>query len=246
MKSLKNLLEKLRNGEIDIEGALEELKFLPYKDLQHTKIDTHRQFRGGYSEAVFCEGKTKEQIVEILNGYPDDQTVIATRADRETYDYVKKKIDDVIYHEKARIIQLGESRDKGEGIISVVTGGTSDQDVAEECVISAEIMGNQVQRIYDVGMAGVHRLLSNLEKLEKSSVIVVIAGMEGALPGLVSGLVTVPVIGVPTSVGYGVNLNGISPLLTMLNSCAPGLSVVNIDNGYGAAYQASLINRENE
>lgn len=237
-------MEKVENGELGVEDALEELKFLPYKDIEHTKIDTHRELRRGYPEAVLCEGKSKEQILEILQGYPDDQTVIATRADEETYEFVKEDIDDAIYHKKAGIIQVGEGREKEEGVISVVTGGTSDERVAEECAVSAEIMGNKVHRVYDVGMAGVHRIFSNLDRIRDSSAIVVVAGMEGALPGLVSGLVSAPVIGVPTSQGYGTNLGGISPLLTMLNSCSPGLSVVNIDNGYGAAYQASLINGE--
>lgn len=244
MKGLKELLKKVKNGELEIEEALEELKFLPYEDLEHTKIDTHRELRRGYPEAVLCEGKSKEQILEILQGYPDDQTVIATRADEETYGFVKENVEDTIYHEKAGIIQLGKSREKKGGVISVVTGGTSDEQVAEECAVSAEIMGNKVNRIYDVGMAGVHRIFSNLDKIRDSSVIVVVAGMEGALPGLVSGLVSEPVIGVPTSQGYGIHLEGISPLLTMLNSCSPGISVVNIDNGYGAAYQATLINGE--
>lgn len=243
MKGLKELLEKVENGELGVEDALEELKFLPYKDLEHTKIDTHRELRRGYPEAVLCEGKSKEQILEIISGYPDEQTVIGTRADEGTYEIVKENIDNAIYHEKAEIIQVGESRDKKGGTISVVTGGTSDEKVAEECVVSAEIMGNEVHRVYDVGVAGVHRIFSNLDRIRDSSVVVVVAGMEGALPGLVSGLVSVPVIGVPTSEGYGIHLEGISPLLTMLNSCSPGVSVVNIDNGYGAAYQASLINR---
>ncbi|KXA91057.1 1-(5-phosphoribosyl)-5-amino-4-imidazole-carboxylate carboxylase [candidate division MSBL1 archaeon SCGC-AAA259A05] len=244
MEGLKELLKKVKNGELEVEEALKELKFLPYKDLDHTKIDTHRELRRGHPEAILCEGKSNEQILDIISEYPDEQTVIATRADEETYEFVKGKIDNVVYHEKADIIQVGKSREKGEGVISVVTGGTSDEKVAEECAVSAEIMGNEVRRIYDVGMAGVHRIFSNLDKIRESSVVVVIAGMEGALPGLVSGLVSVPVIGVPTSEGYGLYLGGISPLLTMLNSCSPGISVVNIDNGYGAAYQASLINEE--
>lgn len=242
MRGLRNLFEKVRNGELEISDALEELKFLPYKDLGHTKLDTHRKLRRGYPEAVFCKGKSKEQITEILEEFPEDQTVIATKASEALYKHVKSSIDSAIFHERANIIQVGENMEKKEGVISIVSGGTSDERIAEECAVTAEIMGNVVHRIYDVGISGVHRILSYLERLKESSVIVAIAGMEGALPGLISGLVSIPVIGVPTSVGYGTHLGGMAPLLTMLNSCSPGLSVVNVDNGYGAAYLASLIN----
>lgn len=234
-------MEKVKNGEMEIEGALEELKFLPYKDLGHSKLDTHREIRRGFPEAVLCEGKTKKQLLDILKEFPEDQTVIATRASEDAYKYIKNEIDDAVYHKKARIIQIGRSKREREGSISVVSAGTSDEKVAEESAVTAEVMGNEVKRIYDVGISGVHRLLSNLESIRESSATIVAAGMEGALPGLVAGLVSIPVIGVPTSVGYGTNLNGLAPLFTMLNSCAAGVAVVNIDNGYGAAYIASLI-----
>ncbi|MFP4005922.1 MAG: nickel pincer cofactor biosynthesis protein LarB [Candidatus Hadarchaeia archaeon] len=245
MKDLEEILKKVKEGEIEVKQALEELKYLPYKDLGHTKVDTHRELRRGYPEAIYCEGKSKEEIVEIISEYPDDQTVIATRADEETFNHIKKRIGDAIYHEKARIVQVGREKEKTGGPISVVSGGTSDEEIAEEAAVTAEIHGNAVRRFYDVGIAGVHRIISKLKELRESSVVIVVAGMEGALPGLVSGLIPVPVIGVPTSVGYGTHLNGISPLLTMLNSCSPGLAVVNVDNGYGAAYMASLINEVN-
>ncbi|KXA96875.1 1-(5-phosphoribosyl)-5-amino-4-imidazole-carboxylate carboxylase [candidate division MSBL1 archaeon SCGC-AAA259J03] len=241
MEKLRSLLEKVKNGEMEIERALEELKFLPYKDLGHSKLDTHREIRRGFPEAILCEGKTKKQLLDILKEFPEDQTVIATRASEDTYKYIKNEIDDAVYHKKARIIQIGRSKRERKGSISVVSAGTSDEQVAEESAITAEVMGNEVKRIYDVGISGVHRLLLNLESIRESSAAIVAAGMEGALPGLVAGLVSIPVIGVPTSVGYGTNLNGLAPLFTMLNSCAAGVAVVNIDNGYGAAYIASLI-----
>lgn len=239
---MRALLRKVKHGEVGIEEALEELKFLPYKDLGHTKLDTHREIRRGFPEAVLCEGKTKKQVLDILKEFPEGQTVIATKASEETYRYVKREIDDAVYHDRAGIIQIGESREKREGSISVISAGTSDEKIAEESAVTAEAMGNEVKRIYDVGISGVHRILSNLESIRGSSAVIVVAGMEGALPSLVAGLVSIPVIGVPTSVGYGTNLKGLAPLFTMLNSCASGVSVVNIDNGYGAAYIASLIN----
>ncbi|PTD94764.1 nickel pincer cofactor biosynthesis protein LarB [archaeon SCG-AAA382B04] len=241
MEGLKDLLKRVQNGDLEIKEALNELKTLPYKDIGHTKIDTHRKIRRGFPEAIFCENKTKKQILEILKQFPEE-TIIATRASQDIFDYVKKELNDVKYHKKANIIQVGEKLNKKGGKVSVVSGGTSDEEVAEECAVSAEIMGNEVKRMYDIGISGLHRLFSKLEDLRNSRVIVVVAGMEGALPGLVASLVSVPVVGVPTSVGYGTHLEGIAPLLTMLNSCVPGLSVMNIDNGYGAAYLASTIN----
>lgn len=243
---LREIFEKVRKGDIEIDEALKEVEDLPYKDLGHTKLDTHREIRRGYPEAIFCEGKTKEQVGDILEGFPEGVTAIATRASKEVFEHVKGRVEGAIYHEKARVIQVGEPRETRGGRISVVTGGTTDQEVAEECAVTAEIMGNDVERIYDVGISGVHRLFPQLDTLRDSEVVAVIAGMEGALPGLVAGLISVPVIGVPTSVGYGTNFDGVAPLFTMLNSCAPGLSVVNVDNGFGAAYMASLINERGE
>lgn len=245
-KKLRKLLERVRERNIDVEQALKEVEDLPYKDLGHTKLDTHRDIRRGYPEAVFCEGKTDEQIADILAGFPESETAIATRASEETYEHVKGIIEGAVYHEKAKMIQVGDRLEKRGGKLSVVTAGTSDQGVAEECAVAAEIMGNEVDRIYDVGISGVHRLFPHLDTLKDSEAVVVVAGMEGALPGLIAGLISVPVIGVPTSVGYGSNFEGLTPLFTMLNSCAPGLAVVNIDNGYGAAYMASLVNEKEE
>lgn len=240
LEGIKEILELVKRDEIEIQEAIQKLSTLPYKDIGHTKIDTHRKIRRGYPEAVFCENKTKEQILEIFKEFIGD-TIIGTRATEDVYEYVKTELNDVKYHEKANIIQVGEKIDKEGGEIAVITGGTSDESVAEECAVSAEIMGNEVNRLYDVGISGLHRLFSDLDEIRKSNVIVSIAGMEGALPGLVASLVQIPVIGVPTSVGYGTHLGGIAPLLTMLNSCVPGLSVVNVDNGYGSAYLASTI-----
>lgn len=243
-ENLRVLLERVRDGDIDVDKALEEVENLPYKDLGYTKLDTHREIRRGYPEAVFCVGKTDEQIAEILEEFPEGQTAIATKASRETYEFVKERIDEAVYHEEAMVIQVGGESEGERGVLSVVTAGTSDQRIAEECAVSAEIMGNEVERIYDVGISGVHRLFPYLDVFKDSDVVVVVAGMEGALPGFIAGLISVPVIGVPTSVGYGSNFEGLTPLFTMLNSCVPGLAVVNIDNGYGAAYMASLINEK--
>lgn len=239
---LRSLFEELQNGEIDVEDAVRAVEDLPYKDLEHTKLDTHRAIRRGFPEAIYAEGKTDGEIADILEGFPDGVTALATRASMETFEHVRDRLGEVEYHEDARIIQHGEPLEPTGGTISVVTAGTSDRPVAEECAVSAELMGNDVERIFDVGVSGIHRLFFHREALQESSVVVVVAGMEGALPGIVAGLISVPVIGVPTSVGYGANFGGMAPLLTMLNSCVPGLTVVNIDNGYGAAYSAALIN----
>jgi len=241
---IRHLLEKVRSGKIKVEEALEKLKILPYQDLGFAKIDTHRELRRDYPEVIFCPGKTPGQIVRIAEQMRENKsTVMAVRADREVYQAMKNSLPEVRYFEKAKIAVVGERKEKaGPHTILVVSGGTADMPVAEEAAVTAEIMNNKVDRLYDVGVAGIHRLFDNKDKLFSANVLVVVAGMEGALPSVVGGLVSKPVIAVPTSVGYGASFKGVSALLTMLNSCAPGIAVVNIDNGFGAGYMASLIN----
>ena len=241
---IRHLLEEVRSGKIKVEEALERLKVLPYQDLGFAKIDTHRELRRDYPEVIFCPGKTPEQIVHIAERMRENgSTVMAARASKEVYQAIKNTLPEVRYFEKAKIAVLGERKEKvSSQTILVVSGGTADIPVAEEAAVTAEIMNNKVDRLYDVGVAGIHRLFDNKDKLFSANVLVVVAGMEGALPSVVGGLVSKPVIAVPTSVGYGASFKGVSALLTMLNSCAPGIAVVNIDNGFGAGYMASLIN----
>ena len=242
--SIRELLEKVSAGATGVEEALDVLKRLPYEDLGFAKIDTHRDLRTGFPEVVFCEGKTIEQIAGVVGSLPEDGFMMGTRADRDVYDAVKAVRSDAVYHEAARIVLVGERKGRrSEKAILVLSAGTSDQPVAEEAAVTAEAMGNTVERLYDVGVAGLHRLLAHGEKLSDANVLVVVAGMEGALASIVGGLVDRPVIAVPTSVGYGASFHGLSALLTMLNSCAPGVAVVNIDNGFGAGYIAGVINR---
>jgi len=241
---IRHLLEEVRSGKMKVEEALEKLKILPYQDLGFAKIDTHRELRRDYPEVIFCPGKTPEQIVHIAKRMRENKSVVmAARADREVYQAIKNSLPEVRYFEKAKIAVLGERKEKaGFHTILVVSAGTADMPVAEEAAVTAEIMNNKVDRLYDVGVAGIHRLFENKDRLFSANVLVVVAGMEGALPSVVGGLVNKPVIAVPTSVGYGASFKGVSALLTMLNSCAPGIAVVNIDNGFGAGYMASLIN----
>ncbi|MCK5597253.1 MAG: nickel pincer cofactor biosynthesis protein LarB, partial [Candidatus Eisenbacteria sp.] len=230
--NIRELLEGVSAGATGVDEALDVLRRLPYEDLGFAKIDTHRDLRTGFPEVVFCEGKTIEQIVGVVRSLPAGGFLMGTRADAGMYDAVKAVRSDAVYHESARIILIGEGKEKRSGkAILVVSAGTSDQPVAEEAAVTAEAMGNAVERLYDVGVAGIHRLLSHREKLTEANVLVVVAGMEGALASIVGGLVDRPVIAVPTSVGYGASFHGLSALLTMLNSCAPGVAVVNIDNG---------------
>ncbi len=238
-------MERVRGGKIKIEEALEKLKVLPYQDLGFAKIDTHRELRRHYPEVIFCPGKTTEQIIHIVKKMREAKSkVIAVRAEKEIYEAIKEILPEASYFEKAKIVAVGKKEKKRSShIILVVTAGTADIPVAEEAAVTAEILGNRVDRLYDVGVAGIHRLLDNKEKLFQANVLIVVAGMEGALPSIVGGLVSRPVIAVPTSIGYGASFGGISALLTMLNSCSPGIAVVNIDNGFGAGYMASLINR---
>ena len=245
---LLRLLNGVAEGNTSPEDAADILKDLPFEDLGFANIDHHRKLRTGYPEAVFCQGKKPQQIAEIMKGLADKNVnVIGTRATLADYEAVKAVLPEAEYFDDARIIAL--LRDKvphTEGTIAVVTAGTADIPVAEEAAVTAEALGNKVDRIYDVGVAGIHRLFAKLDRIREARVVIVVAGMEGALASVVGGLVESPVIAVPTSIGYGANLGGISALLSMLNSCANGVGIVNIDNGFGAAYLASNINRIGE
>jgi len=215
----------------------------PFEDLGYAKVDLHREKRKGFPEVVFCEGKTKKQIIKIAsNVFEASNRVLLTRVNRESARGLKNKFRQGRFYKEARIFYVGKLPKK-TGLISVLTGGTADIPIAEEARITAEVMGSKVQRIYDIGVAGIHRLLSFRKEIESSRVLIVVAGMDGVLPSVVGGLFSKPIIAVPTSIGYGMSLKGITPLLTMLNSCAPGVAVVNIDNGFGAGYIASLINK---
>ncbi len=242
---LKKLLEDVKNGSVDVEHAYKEIKDLPYEDLGFAKVDHHRAIRNGYPEVIYCEGKTINQIVEIVERLMEkNNNILATRASREVYDAISEITCDAEYHRAARIVVVKRKMIiVSEKEIAVITAGTSDIPVAEEAAITAEVLGNKVNRIFDVGVAGIHRLLSKMDVISRANVIIVVAGMEGALASVVGGLVDKPVVAVPTSVGYGANFGGLSALLTMLNSCASGIGVVNIDNGFGAGYLASNINK---
>jgi NCAIR mutase (PurE)-related protein len=244
-EDLKRLLQEVKKGKINIEEALNQLKDFFFKDLGHTKIDNHRELRTGYPEVIFCSGKTVEQVSDIISHMLEkNNNILATRATKEMYDDVKKICADAKYNAAARTITIKRKEQKiPDTVIAVVSAGTSDIPVAEEAAVTAEFFGNKVNRVFDVGIAGIHRLYNKLDEIRKSRVIVVVAGMEGALPSIVKGLVDKPVIAVPTSVGYGANFNGLSALLGMLTSCASGVTVVNIDNGFGAGYTASMINK---
>jgi len=240
---LRILLESLLSGKITVDQALDQLSELPYEDLGYARLDHHRELRTGFPEVVFCQGKTVEQVAEIFSRLAaKSKTVLGTRASYEAFEAVKKKCPNAVYHQLARcIVVSSEDRREGKGNVLVVSAGTADLPVAEEAAVSAEAMGIKVTRLYDVGVSGIHRLLKHRHLLQEATVVIVVAGMEGALASVVGGLTRRPVIAVPTSVGYGANFGGLSALLTMLNSCAPGVGVVNIDNGYGAAALAYAI-----
>ena len=244
-ESIRQLFQEVRKGTISPDEAVNRLRHLPFEDLGFAKVDHHRALRAGMPEVVLGEGKTPAQVTGIFARLAKHGgNVLATRVSDKQFAAVKKKVRGVEYRELARAIVLQKDSTKyGKGMVAVVSAGTSDIPVAEEAVVTAEMMGNQVQHFYDVGVAGIHRLLANREALTKARVVIVCAGMEGALPSVVGGLVGVPVIAVPTSVGYGSSFQGMAALLGMLNSCASNVSVVNIDNGFGAGYVASLINR---
>lgn len=241
---LLKLCADIRNNNISDEEAADILRDLPFQEMKFAKIDNHRMLRKGCPEVIFCQGKTNEQIAQIMNTLRSKNSrVMGTRATENNYEAVKQLIPEARYFKEARIIAVGVELSDKVGSIAVITAGTSDIPVAEEAAVTAELLGNNVNRIYDVGVAGIHRLFDSLEVIRQANVIVVCAGMEGALASVVGGLVDVPVIAVPTSVGYGASFNGLAALLSMLNSCADGVSVVNIDNGFGAGYNASMINR---
>ncbi len=250
--ALHSLFDQVRKGRVSPDEAVQRLRHLPFEDLGFAKLDHHRALRQGMPEVIFSEGKSPAQVAKIfahLAAHNEDANVLATRATEEQYKAVQAQVPKAAYRPLARCITLQRDRlvsgkRHAKGTIAVVSAGTSDIPVAEEAVVTAELMGNQVQHLYDVGVAGIHRLLAHQSVLAKARVIIVCAGMEGALPSVVGGLVGVPVIAVPTSVGYGAAFQGLAALLGMLNSCASNVSVVNIDNGFGAAYVASLINRK--
>jgi NCAIR mutase (PurE)-related protein len=243
-RALRELLEAVGDGRLTVDTAVTRLRGLPYEDLGFAKVDHHRALRAGGPEAVFCPGKTPEQVVAIVTRLAAHHpNVLATRADAGIAAAIAAGGLAHRYHDVARLVVVRPEPQEAVGLIVVAAAGTADLPVAEEAAVVAEALGNRVERIVDCGVAGLHRLLEHRELLADANAIVAVAGMEGALPSVIGGLVDRPVIAVPTSVGYGTSLNGLAALLTMLNSCAPGVSVVNIDNGYGAAHQASQINR---
>jgi hypothetical protein len=244
-EQLRALLERVREGALDVDAALERMRHLPFEDLGFAKVDHHRALRHGMPEVVFAQGKTPEQVEEIAARLLDTSpNMLITRAGRATAERVQARFPQAEYFPLSGAVRVwGDRTIRGKGRIAVVCAGTSDIPVAEEAQVTAEVMGNQVEAVYDVGVAGIHRLMSARERLLEARVVVVCAGMEGALPSVVGGLVSCPVIAVPTSVGYGASFQGLAALLGMLNSCASNVTVVNIDNGFGAGYVASLINR---
>jgi len=242
---LRSLLEDVQQKELSIDEALAQLRGFPYEDLGFARLDSHRALRKGFPEVVFCPGKTTAQIVAIVKRIRErDGRVLAARAEPEVAEAVERVVPDMVYHPAARMIVIGDpAPESGRGTVLVVSAGTADIPVADEAAVTAATLGSQVERLYDVGVAGIHRLFDKREQLFAANVLVVVAGMEGALAGVVAGLVDRPVVAVPTSIGYGASFHGLSALLTMLNSCAPGVAVVNIDNGFGAGYMAHLINQ---
>lgn len=241
---VRELLEQVKSGSVNIEEAEKQLKNLPYEDLGYAKLDHHRKLRSGFGETVFCQGKPDAYLLEIYKKfYERDGEVLGTRASEKQAELVRTAVPEVVYDPISRILKVEKPGKERKGDVAVCTGGTADIPVAEEAAQTAEYFGCRVDRIFDVGVAGIHRLLAQRERLDKASCIVAVAGMEGALGTVIAGLVECPVVAVPTSVGYGASFHGLSALLTMLNSCANGISVVNIDNGYGAGYLATQINR---
>ncbi len=241
---ISKLLQGVQSGKIDVKTALDRLKHLPFEDVSYAHIDHHRHLRHGMPEVIYCEGKTLEQVVGITRRMlKSGSDILATRASETVYKAVKKLDRRAAYHTASRAIVIQDKKKTlTKGIVLVLTAGTSDIPVAEEAAVTARMLGSTVQTVYDVGVAGIHRILSKRETLDSARVIVVVAGMDGALPSVVGGLVDKPVIAVPTSVGYGAGFQGLAPLLTMLNSCASGIAVMNIDNGFGAGVLAHRIN----
>jgi pyridinium-3,5-biscarboxylic acid mononucleotide synthase len=244
-KEVEKLLTDVSNGSVSVGKAMEALKNFPYTDLGFARIDNHREIRTGYPEIIYCAGKTSEQVKEIFRVMSErENNIIGTRAPLEMYEEIRQLLPDTKYFPVARIISLQKKKPVPPATkIAIITAGTSDMPVAEEAAVTAELLGNDVIRIYDAGVAGIHRLVDKLPEIRGCRVIIVIAGMEGALASVVGGLVDKPVIAVPTSVGYGANFSGLSALLAMLTSCSTGVTVVNIDNGFGAGFAASMINK---
>jgi NCAIR mutase (PurE)-related protein len=240
----REILELVRSGAMSVEEAEGHFRRQPFEDMGYAKLDMHRKMRSGFPEVIFCSGKPDEFLVKIYKRMAEaDGQAFGTRASAHQYELVKKEIPDITYDPVSRILKLERTPKERKGLVAVVTGGTADIPVAEEAAQTAEYFGTNVERIYDVGVSGIHRLLAQTDKLQQANCIVAVAGMEGALASVVGGLVSNPVIAVPTSVGYGANFGGLSALMTMINSCANGIAVVNIDNGYGAGYMATQINR---
>jgi NCAIR mutase (PurE)-related protein len=249
LKKLESLLRSIHEGTLSVQEGIQKLRTLPFEDIGEAMIDHHRPLRKGFPEVIFGEGKDAEQVIKIMERMIEaEENILVTRVDEEKAKLVLNRFPQATHHPRARTItiQANEGVTEGKGIILVISAGTSDIPVAEEATVTAQIMGNRVETLYDVGVSGVHRLLHYREQLMEANVLIVVAGMEGALPSVVGGLVSRPVIAVPTSVGYGTSFGGLAPLLAMLNSCASNVAVVNIDNGFGAGYIASLINRENK
>lgn len=245
-KRLRELLLSFKEERLDLDQALAQLRHLPFEDLGYAHVDHHRAIRQGFPEVIFGQGKTPDQVEGIASRLLErSSNLLITRTNPETFERVRRLASEAVYHESCRAISV--QRDltiRGRGMVAVVTAGTSDIPVADEAALTVEIMGNRIERLFDVGVAGIHRILSRRELLQSARVIVCIAGMEGALPSVVGGLVSVPVIAVPTSIGYGASFGGVAALLGMLNSCSSNVTVVNIDNGFGAGFVASLINRD--
>ncbi len=248
--ALRQLLSAVGSGKVTPDAALARLRNWPYENLGYARIDHHRSLRTGTPEVVFCEGKTPDQAAQIFARlFERQRRALATRAGETHADAIRKRLPDAYYHPQARVVVAGEpmpASENGRAFILLASGGTADLPVAEEAALTVEFNGCRVERLYDVGVAGVHRLLDQRELLAEAAVVVAVAGMDGALPGVIAGLVACPVIAVPTSVGYGTGLGGVAALMNMLNACAPGIAVVNIDNGFGAGYLASLIARSGQ
>jgi pyridinium-3,5-biscarboxylic acid mononucleotide synthase len=245
--ALNFILKSVAGGRLSIQDASRQLSHIAYEDIEYAHVDHHRSLRKGFPEVIFGQGKTPAQVIGILDRMKDQESVIlVTRVDQNKADAVIKRFPAAVYHPDAGMIvwELKKSRIIGRGVICIISAGTSDIPVAKEAYLTAKAMGNRVQTIFDVGVSGIHRLLSYKEDIEKASVLIVAAGMEGALPSVVAGMVSRPVIAVPTSVGYGVSLGGLTALFAMLNSCSSNVAVVNIDNGFGAGYMAAIINRK--
>ena len=240
----KEILLQVKNGKMSIEEAEHHFRKAPFEELGYAKLDTHREIRSGFAEVIFCSGKSDEHLLHIVGRlYEQDGEVFGTRASKEQYELVRKVYPEVTYDPLSRILKIEKEGKKRVGKIVVCSAGTADIPVAEEAAQTAEYFGTNVERVYDVGVSGIHRLLSQLDTIQSANCVVAVAGMEGALASVVGGLVDMPVIAVPTSIGYGASFHGVSALLTMINSCANGIAVVNIDNGYGAGYMATQINR---